>query len=72
MSQIRQAVERYLRVRRALGYKLLVEGRMLAQFAAFLEEHRHDHVTANAALEWATTPAGAAMQWWAARLTVVR
>jgi integrase len=72
MSQIRQAVEHYLQVRRALGYKLLIEGRMLNQFATFLEEHGHDHVTTNAALEWATAPAGAATQWWAARLTVLR
>ena len=72
MSQIRCAVEHYLRVRRALGYKLLVEGRMRNQFAAFLEERGHDHVTMNTALEWAATPAGADPQWWAARLTVVR
>jgi integrase/recombinase XerD len=72
MSQIRRAVEHYLRVRRALGYKLLVEGRMLAQFATFLDERSHDHVTTTAALAWATAPAGADPQWWAARLTVVR
>jgi integrase len=72
MSQIRQAVEHYLRVRRALGYKLLVEGRMLAQFAAFLDERGHDRVTTSAALQWATAPIGADTQWWAARLTVVR
>jgi integrase/recombinase XerD len=72
MSQIRQAIEHYLRVRRALGYKLLVEGRMLAQFAAFLDERGHDHVTTTAALAWATAPVGADPQWWAARLTVVR
>ncbi len=72
MSQIRQAVEHYLRVRRTLGYKLLVEGRMLAQFAGFLDERGHDHVTTSVALAWATAPAGADPQWWAARLTVVR
>jgi integrase/recombinase XerD len=72
MSRIRQAVEQYLRVRRALGYKLLVEGRMLARFAAFLDERGQDYVTTSAALEWATAPAGAAMQWWAARMSVVR
>jgi integrase/recombinase XerD len=72
MRQIRQAVEQYLRVRRALGYKLLVEGRMLAQFATFLDERGQDHVTTDAAQQWATAPAGAATQWWAARLTVVR
>ena len=72
MSQIRQAVEHYLRVRRVLGYKLLIEGRMLNQFATFLEDRGHDHVTTDAALQWAIAPAGAAVQWWAARLTVVR
>jgi integrase/recombinase XerD len=72
MSPIRQAVERYLRVRRALGYKLLVEGRMLARFATFLEERGQDHVTTNAALQWATAPVGADPQWWAARLTACR
>ena len=30
MSEIRQAVEHYLSVRRALGYKFHVEGRLLA------------------------------------------
>lgn len=72
MSQIRQAVEHYLRVRRALGYKLLVEGRMLVRFATFLDQRGHDHVTTNAALAWATAPVDADPQWWAARLTVVR
>jgi len=72
MSPIRQAVEQYLRVRRALGYKLLVEGRMLAQFVTILEKNGQDHVTTEAAVEWATAPAGAATRWWAARLTVVR
>lgn len=72
MSAIRRAVEHYLRVRRALGYKLYVEGRMLGQFAAFLEGRGEEYVTTAAALAWATAPSAAADQWWAARLTVVR
>lgn len=72
MSGIRQAVERYLTVRRALGYKLYVEGRMLAQFAGLLEQRGEGYVTTATALEWATAPTGAATEWWASRLTVIR
>lgn len=72
MSRIRQAVEHYLRIRRALGYKLYIEGRMLTQFAGFLDQRGEDHVTTKAALEWATAPSGADIEWWAARLTVIR
>lgn len=72
MSTIRTAIGRYLTVRRALGYKLYVEGRMLAQFAGFLEGQGQQHVTTAAALAWATAPSGADIEWWASRLTVVR
>jgi integrase len=65
-------VHRYLQVRRALGYKLLVEGRMLTQFTAYLEENGHDYITTVTALAWAATPRNAAGCWWAARLSAVR
>jgi integrase/recombinase XerD len=72
MNPIRQAAERYLTVRRSMGYKLKIEGRMLGQFIGFLEERGGSRLTVTAALEWATLPADADPQWWAARLTVVR
>lgn len=72
MSLVAQLVDRYLQVRRTLGYKLLVEGRMLAQFAAYLEENGHEYITTVAALAWATTPRNAAGCWWASRLSAVR
>lgn len=72
MSGIREAVERYLTIRRNLGYKLKVEGRMLGQFADFLQERGDSHLTVEAALAWAMLPCGADPAWWAARLTVVR
>lgn len=72
MSGVRDATGRYLTIRRSMGYKLTIEGRMLGQFVQFLEEHGYSHVTVEAALEWATQPEGADPQWWAARLTVVR
>lgn len=72
MSSITQLLHRYLQVRRALGYKLLVEGRMLAQFTAYLDENGHEYITTVAALAWATAPRDAAGCWWAARLSAVR
>lgn len=72
MTTLREAVDRYLAIRRSLGYKLKIEGRMLGQFVTFCDARGLNHVTVAAALEWATTPAGADASWWAARLTVVR
>lgn len=72
MTTLREAADRYLAIRRGLGYKLKVEGRMLGQFVAVCDARGLNHVTVAAALQWATAPAGADTSWWAARLTVVR
>jgi len=72
MSGITGLLRRYLQVRRALGYKLLVEGRILAQFTAYLDTNGHEYITTVAALAWATAPQDAAGRWWAARLSAVR
>lgn len=72
MNAIREAAERYLTIRRGLGYKLKVEGRMLGQFVDFLQEREPSHLTVETALAWAVLPDGADPAWWAARLTVVR
>jgi integrase/recombinase XerD len=72
MPALREAVDRYLAMRRGLGYKLKIEGRMLGQFVDYCDARGLEHVTVDAALAWATAPAGAATSWWAARLTVIR
>ena len=72
MSEITLLLHRYLQVRRALGYKLLVEGRMLKQFTVYLDENGHEYITTITALSWATAPTGAAGCWWASRLSAVR
>ena len=72
MNGIRESVERYLTIRRNLGYKLKVEGRMLGQFAGFLERRGDSCLTVEAALAWAMLPQDADPAWWASRLTVVR
>jgi len=72
MTALCEAAGRYLAIRRGLGYKLKIEGRMLGQFVGFCDARGLEHVTVAAALAWATAPADADMSWWAARLTVVR
>lgn len=69
---LNDAVDRYLALRRGLGYKLKIEGRMLGQFVGFCDARGIERVTVTAAFAWATAPAGADVSWWAARLTVIR
>ena len=50
-APLRQSVDDYLQVRRALGYKLTIHGRALPQFARFLEQRDATVITAILALE---------------------
>jgi integrase len=70
--RLRDALGDYLDLRRALGFRLANAGRLLGQFAGYLEAHGADTVTAEHALAWATRPAGASVHWQAIRLSVVR
>lgn len=72
MSALARAAQDYLAMRRGVGYTLAQEGRMLASFVDYLEDRGIAQVTVEAALGWATEPAGASPTWWAKRLTVVR
>jgi integrase/recombinase XerD len=72
MSSLPDALGEYLTIRRALGYKLEQDGKLLAQFVAYLEQQQTNTVTTEHAVAWATLPAGASAAWWANRLTVVR
>jgi len=62
----------YLAMRRSLGYKLRGEGRMLASFAARLDEEGQATITISAALAWAAESPDAAPAHWRRRLSVVR
>jgi integrase/recombinase XerD len=72
MSTLRQAVDEYLQVRRALGYKLREAGAELPRFVNFMEERRAEHITARLALEWAQQPTTVQPAEWARRLGFVR
>jgi integrase/recombinase XerD len=72
MSALRQSVDDYLQVRRALGYKLTIHGRVLPQFVEFLEQRNSTAITTSLALEFATEPQAASVVWWHQRLAIVR
>jgi integrase/recombinase XerD len=58
MSGLRARAEEYLAMRRALGFKLETWGPRLMSFIRFCEERGAATVTADLAVEWATSPAG--------------
>ncbi len=72
MSALSRHVEDYLRLRRALGFKLEREEQLLGQFVAYLETAGAATVTSELAIAWAQEPAGAQSCYWAKRLGVVR
>ena len=72
MSTLAAAAHDYLRVRRALGYKLDRQGRQLLQFIAYLDRAGATTVTIEHAIGWATLPADATGGYWSDRLSVVR
>ena len=71
-TELTQLVTDYLRVRRALGFKLEGTQVLLTQFVAYLEERHADTVTIEHALGFATAPAGASARWQALRMSAIR
>lgn len=72
MSALSKHVEDYLRLRRALGFKLEREGQLLGQFVAYLETVGAATLTSEIAVAWARQPVGVQPNHWAKRLGVVR
>lgn len=72
MSALSGHVENYLRLRRALGFKLDREAHLLTQFLDCLVAAGATTVTRDAAIAWARRPIGAHPNHWAKRLGVVR
>lgn len=72
MNGLREVVQEYLLVRRALGYKLEREGMLLPKFAGFVEAQGSPHLTTELAVQWATQPVDASPYWSSRRLGIVR
>jgi integrase len=72
MSALSSAAADYLATRRAMGYKLAVQGQVLERFVTYLEATGAEHLTIAHALSWAKQPCGGGPCWWAFRLGVAR
>jgi len=72
MTSLEQSLADYLRIRRALGFKLERAEKLLVQYLAHLDALGEDRVTIANALDWARMPATGSGSWWAFRLSAVR
>jgi len=72
MTPMRTAIDEYLDLRRALGFRLKTDERLLGQFAGFMEHRRAVHITAKLAAEWAQQTPSTDQNYHAGRLRAVR
>jgi integrase len=72
MNDLRRHSEDYLSVRRALGYKLIGEGRLLVDFVSFLEDAGAATVKTSLAVAWTTQAATGSAAYLARRMRVAR
>lgn len=72
MSTLAHELDRYLAIRRSLGFDLGTDARVLRRFVAFAHSKGVDRVTTDLFLEWKNAFGGAGSQTWAARLVMVR
>lgn len=72
MSELRRYAEDYLRLRRALGFKLTLHGPLLAQFIDYLDAAGAPGITTELAVSFAQLPPGVQPIVWAHRLSMVR
>jgi integrase len=72
MTGLREHLGDYLRIRRAVGFKLDRPELLLTDFIGYLEARELDEVTIDAAIAWAALPPNGLSTWHAYRLSVVR
>lgn len=72
MSTLAEHAQNYLTIRRALGFKLVGEGQLLAEFVACAEAAGQRTITTRFALEWAKRPASGSRNYLSRRLRAVR
>lgn len=72
MNTLRNAVDEYLEMRRALGYQLREAGVDLPSFVSFLEQHGKSYITTKLALEWSQLSSSPKVAGWIKRLGIVR
>jgi integrase/recombinase XerD len=71
MSTLAQELDRYLTIRRSLGYDLSTAARVLRRFVTFAHGHKARHITTDLFLAWQAEFGKANQQTWSARLGMV-
>jgi integrase len=72
MSNLSQELDRYLMIRRGLGFDLTTTARVLRRFIAFAEQQGANHISTELFLKWQKDFGKAHRPTWAARLTMIR
>jgi len=72
MNTLSTELDRYLTIRRSLGYDLRTSERVLRRFVGFAEQERAEHITTDLFLRWQKVFGHAHRGTWAARLGIVR
>jgi integrase len=72
MSALSNELDRYLTIRRSLGFDLGTTARVLRRFIAFAEQQGADYITTDLFLRWQKEFGHAHRQTWSARLGMVR
>ena len=72
MSALAQELDRYLAIRRSLGYDLRSSARVLRRLITFVEQQGAEHITTDLFLRWREAFGHARQATWAARLGMVR
>lgn len=69
---LREAMNDYPALRRALGYRMVRPEKLLGQFLDHLDSLGQSRITVTTALSWARLPADGTSNWWGYRLSAVR
>jgi len=72
MTDLYAAMQQYLAVRRALGFKLRQHEGLLRDFAQFMDDRGQTTITIDLAVAWATASTKADPYTWKRRLGVIR
>lgn len=72
MISLATAADKYLKMRRALGFKLYHQTWWLPDFVAFVRGEGSSTITVDLAVRWAQQPVDADPNWWARRLSAIR
>jgi integrase len=72
MSDLHEALNEYVAIRRSLGFRIRLPASLLQGFVAFVERAGSPFITTALALQWATEPTDVQPSTWAWRLGMVR